>query len=133
LSVVAASTVNPTFWPRASSMPNHSGRLDPYRNGTARYTFGTPPSGSNTPPIDSAGLERCGLPNVLQRGLVVHNEHHLLVTTRAFLEFAVLRDLADLPPLLDADDEDGRVLGIDSRWEPTGSDVHVPDHRIVCS
>ena len=32
-------------------------------------------------------------------GLVEYNRPHLLVTTRAFLEFAGLRDLADLPPL----------------------------------
>jgi chromosome segregation and condensation protein ScpB len=30
---------------------------------------------------------------------VEHNQHHLLVTTRAFLECLGLRDLADLPPL----------------------------------
>jgi chromosome segregation and condensation protein ScpB len=35
----------------------------------------------------------------VQRGLVEHNQHHLLVTTRAFLELASLRGLADLPPL----------------------------------
>jgi segregation and condensation protein B len=39
------------------------------------------------------------LETLLQRGLIAHNQHHRLVTTRAFLELAVLRDLADLPPL----------------------------------
>jgi len=38
--------------------------------------------------------------------LVTHNEHHLLVTTRAFLELTGLRDLADLPPLTDADEQE---------------------------
>jgi chromosome segregation and condensation protein ScpB len=32
------------------------------------------------------------------RGLVAVDQHHLLVTTRAFLDFAGLRDLADLTP-----------------------------------
>jgi len=39
------------------------------------------------------------LDTLVQRGLVEHNQHHLLVTTLAFLAFASLRDLADLPPL----------------------------------
>jgi chromosome segregation and condensation protein ScpB len=34
----------------------------------------------------------------LQRGLVEHNQRHLLVTTRVFLDLLGLRDLADLPP-----------------------------------
>jgi segregation and condensation protein B len=45
------------------------------------------------------------LDTLLQRRLVSHNEHHLLVTPRVFLELAGLRDLADLPPL-DSDDVD---------------------------
>jgi segregation and condensation protein B len=36
---------------------------------------------------------------LVERGLIVHNPHHLLVTTRAFLDLAGLRDLADLPSL----------------------------------
>ena len=39
-----------------------------------------------------------------QRELAV-NEARLFVTTRAFLDFASLRDLADLPPLQDSDTE----------------------------
>ena len=39
------------------------------------------------------------LDTLLQRGLIEHNPHHLLVTTRGFLEYAGLRDLADLPDL----------------------------------
>jgi len=35
---------------------------------------------------------------LLERGLIAHNPHHLLVTTGAFPDFAGLRDLADLPP-----------------------------------
>jgi chromosome segregation and condensation protein ScpB len=42
------------------------------------------------------------------RGLVEFDQHHLLVTTRAFLDFAGLRDLADLPPLPDVDADDVR-------------------------
>ncbi len=45
------------------------------------------------------------LDTLLQRGLIEHNAHHLLVTTRAFLEFAGVRDIADLPPL----GEDGQA------------------------
>jgi chromosome segregation and condensation protein ScpB len=43
------------------------------------------------------------LDTLIQRGLVVHNGHHLLVTIRILLELAGLRDLADLP-LLAGDD-----------------------------
>jgi len=57
-------------------------------------------------PITRAGLELIrgsasdsALDSLLQRGLVEHNQHHLLVTTRAFLDYLDLRDLADLPPL----------------------------------
>ena len=57
-------------------------------------------------PIARAGIERIrgsasdsALKTLVQRGLVEHNQHHLLVTTRAFLDYANLRDLADLPPL----------------------------------
>jgi len=39
------------------------------------------------------------LDTLLLRALVEHNQHHLLVTTRAFLDLLGLRDLADLPPL----------------------------------
>lgn len=40
---------------------------------------------------------------LLVRGLVEFDQHHLLVTTRAFLDFADLHDLADLPQLPDVD------------------------------
>ena len=40
---------------------------------------------------------------LLVRGLIEFDRHHLLVTTRAFLDFASLRDLADLPALPDVD------------------------------
>jgi segregation and condensation protein B len=61
-------------------------------------------------PIARAGIEfvrgsasDSALDTPLQRGLVGHNSHHLLVTTGAFLQFAGLRDLADLPQLGDLD------------------------------
>ena len=57
-------------------------------------------------PIARAGVELIrgsasdsALDALLQRGLVAHNQHHLLVTTREFLDLAGLRHLADLPPL----------------------------------
>jgi segregation and condensation protein B len=57
-------------------------------------------------PIARAGVELIrgsasdsALDTLVQRGLVAHNQHHLLVTTPAFLDLAGLRDLADLPPL----------------------------------
>ena len=34
---------------------------------------------------------------LLERGLIAHNPHHLLVTTRAFLELPGMSDLTDLP------------------------------------
>ena len=57
-------------------------------------------------PIARSGIELIrgsasdsALDTLLQRGLIAHDPHHLFVTTRAFLDFMVLRDLADLPPL----------------------------------
>ncbi len=55
-------------------------------------------------PIARAGIELIrgsasdsALDTLLRRNLTAHNTHHLLVTTRAILGFASLRDLADLP------------------------------------
>ena len=66
-------------------------------------------------PIARAGIEQIRGTNsdsagdtLLVRGLVEFDQHHLLVTTRAFLDFAGLRDLADLPPLPDVDAESVR-------------------------
>jgi segregation and condensation protein B len=66
-------------------------------------------------PIARAGIEHIrgavsdsAIDTLLIHGLVAFNEHHLLVTTRAFLHFACLRDLADLPQLEDIDAEDVR-------------------------
>jgi segregation and condensation protein B len=63
-------------------------------------------------PITRAGIERIrgtnsdsALETLLVRGLVAFDQHHLIVTTRAFLDLAGLRDLADLPPLEDVDVE----------------------------
>jgi segregation and condensation protein B len=57
-------------------------------------------------PITRAGIEfirgsasDSALDALLQRQLVEHNQHHLLVTTSAFLDYLGLRDLADLPSL----------------------------------
>ncbi len=59
-------------------------------------------------PIARAGIERIrgtssdsALETLLMRELVLLNEARLCVTTRAFLDFAGLRDLADLPQLQD--------------------------------
>ena len=41
------------------------------------------------------------LDTLLERGLIEHNSHRLLVTTRGFLDLMGLRDLADLPALSD--------------------------------
>ncbi|MBV9169493.1 MAG: SMC-Scp complex subunit ScpB, partial [Chloroflexi bacterium] len=57
-------------------------------------------------PIARSGVEHIrgsasdsAIATLLERGLIAHNPHHLFVTTRAFLEFVGLRDLADLPTL----------------------------------
>ncbi len=57
-------------------------------------------------PIIRAGVELIrgsasdsALDSLLQRRLIEHNPHHLLVTTRAFLDLFGFRDLADMPPL----------------------------------
>jgi segregation and condensation protein B len=59
-------------------------------------------------PITRAGIDRIrgtdsdsALDTLLVRGLVAFNDHRLLVTTRAFLDLACLRDLADLPQFED--------------------------------
>jgi segregation and condensation protein B len=64
-------------------------------------------------PIARAGIERIrgtssdsALETLLMRELVALNEARLCVTTRAFLDFAGLRDLADLPPLQDLASDD---------------------------
>jgi hypothetical protein len=60
-----------------------------------------------------AGIERIrgsstdsALETLLIRELVAFNEARLYVTTRAFLDFAGLRDRADLPPLQDLASDD---------------------------
>jgi segregation and condensation protein B len=57
-------------------------------------------------PIARSGIEfirgsasDSALDTLLQRGLIEHNPHHLLVTSRGFLEFAGVGDLAELPQL----------------------------------
>jgi segregation and condensation protein B len=57
-------------------------------------------------PIARAGVELIrgsasdsALDTLLERGLIERNAHQLFVTTRAFLDYAGLRDLVDLPPL----------------------------------
>jgi len=69
-------------------------------------------------PIARAGIERIrgtssdsALETLLMRELVALNEARLFGTTRAFLEFASLRDLADLPPLQDLETEDAAQDG----------------------
>ena len=51
-------------------------------------------------PIATSGIELIrgsasdsALDRLLQRGLIVHNAHHLFVTTRTFLEFAGQADI----------------------------------------
>jgi segregation and condensation protein B len=64
-------------------------------------------------PIARSGIEHIrgsasdsAIATLLERGLIAHNPHHLFITTRAFLAFAGLRELADLPPLGDGEDEE---------------------------
>ena len=64
-------------------------------------------------PIARAGIERIrgtssnsALETLLRRELVAVNEARLCVTTRAFLDFAGLRDLVELPPLQDLASDD---------------------------
>jgi len=64
-------------------------------------------------PIARAGIELIrgsasdsALDTLLERGLIEHNSHRLLVTTCGFLEFAGLRNLADLPALGAVDSTD---------------------------
>ena len=63
-------------------------------------------------PIARASVELIcdsALDTLLDRDLIEHNRHHLLVTTREFLEFAGLRDLADLAPLSGPDHDPERL------------------------
>jgi segregation and condensation protein B len=55
-------------------------------------------------PIARSGVELIrgsasdsAIATLLERGLIEYNPHHLFVTTRQFLDFARLRDLAELP------------------------------------
>src|SRR5205823_11424127 len=55
-------------------------------------------------PIARSGIEHIrgsasdsAIATLLDRGLIAHNPHHLFVTTKAFLQFAGVNDLADLP------------------------------------
>jgi segregation and condensation protein B len=74
-------------------------------------------------PVARAGIELIrgsasdsALDTLLDRGLIERNAHQLLVTTRAFLDHAGLRDLADLLPLSNALDEGtGRASLISGR------------------
>jgi segregation and condensation protein B len=66
-------------------------------------------------PIARSGIEfirgsasDSALDTLLQRGLVSHNAHHLLVTTLEFLQYAGLRELADLAALAGTLDEEPR-------------------------
>jgi segregation and condensation protein B len=68
-------------------------------------------------PIARSGIELIrgsasdsAIATLLERGLIAHNAHHLFVTTQAFLEYAGLRDLADLPPFIPTS-ESGRAGG----------------------
>jgi segregation and condensation protein B len=70
-------------------------------------------------PIARAGIELIrgsasdsALDTLLERGLIERNAHQLLVTTRAFLDYAGLRDLADLPTLVGTQDEDLAASGL---------------------
>lgn len=72
-------------------------------------------------PIARSGIELIrgtasdsAIGHLLERGLIERNRHHLYVTSRAILEFAGVRDLAELVPLGDqADDERGTIrLGV---------------------
>jgi segregation and condensation protein B len=72
-------------------------------------------------PIARAGIEHIrgavsdsAIDTLLVHGLVAFDEHHLLVTTRAFLDLASLRDLADLPQLEDVNTEDMRSELLDA-------------------
>ena len=57
-------------------------------------------------PIARSGIELIrgsasdsAIATLLERGLIAHNPHHLFVTTKAFLQFEGVNDLADLPQL----------------------------------
>jgi segregation and condensation protein B len=57
-------------------------------------------------PVSQAGIESLrgtssdsALDTLLQRQLIALDAHRLFTTTRTFLEYFGLRDLADLPPL----------------------------------
>ena len=71
-------------------------------------------------PIARVGVERIrgtssdsALETLVMRELVALNEARMCVTTRAFLDFAGLRDLAHLPPLQDLASDDANQA-----WSP---------------
>jgi segregation and condensation protein B len=88
----------------AKSMERHLGNPRPV--GVSRAALEALAIVAYRQPIARAGIELIrgsasdsALDTLLERGLIERNAHQLLVTTRAFLEHAGLRDLADLPLL----------------------------------
>jgi Segregation and condensation complex subunit ScpB len=84
-------------------------------------------------PIVRAGIELIRGPPATARSTrswsvasLKHNRHHLLVTTRAFLEFAGLRDLADLSPLSGADHDRERQHVVAEVSLDCAADRHTP-------
>jgi segregation and condensation protein B len=82
-------------------------------------------------PIARSGIERIrgansdsALETLVMRGLVAVDEARLFSTTRAFLDLASLRDLADLPPLEDSDSEG---------WWPSLGHYRRPSHCFMNS
>jgi segregation and condensation protein B len=82
-------------------------------------------------PITRAGIEHIrgtnsdsALDTLLVRDLVEFDQHHLLITTRTFLDFAGLRDLADLRMLPDVDPDDLQRADLRSSTYPDSDVAH---------
>ncbi|MBV9599255.1 MAG: SMC-Scp complex subunit ScpB, partial [Chloroflexi bacterium] len=88
----------------ASSVERYLGRER--RAGLSKVTLEVLSIVAYRQPITRSGIELIrgsasdsALDALLQRRLIEHNQHHLLVTTQGFLDYLGLRELADLPPL----------------------------------
>ncbi len=101
-SLVSSTWMTLTTIGSASGVAHTTSWASPSRLTTVRFlgTFLAEPT--DVPPNAVAYVAATATApqdSLLQRGLVAHNEHHLLVTTLAFLQLMCLADLADLPAL----------------------------------
>jgi hypothetical protein len=98
LILVAAAAANPPEVTRRAPSEQTAG------GGVSRAALEVLAIVAYRQPIARSGIEHIrgsasdsAIVTLLERGLIAHNPHHLFVTTREFLDYAGLRDLAAAP------------------------------------